>query len=168
MYKRILVPIDGSAPGGKGLDEAVKLAQEHGGQIRLIHVLNQGPLASPDITGSRFDKLFEQIHEDGNLLLVSAGAYVRKAGVPVDGKLVYATAGDPSEFVAQEARTWPADIIVCGTHARHGVMRALLGSEGEKILRHSPVPVLLVPTHAPPATRAQGSSVTTELRSASG
>lgn len=158
MYRQILVPIDGSIEGNRGLDEAIRLASEHGGRIRLLHVLNQAPLASPDITGSRFDGLFEQIHEDGELLLSNASAYVRKAGVPVDAKLVCATAGDPSGFVAQEARSWPADIIVCGTHARHGLMRALLGSEGEQILRHSPVPVLLVPSHAPPVTRARGRS----------
>ena len=163
MYKRILVPLDGSVQGNKGLDEAVRLASEHGGQIRLIHVLNRAPLASPDITSSRFDRLFEQMHEDGNLLLSRAGAYARKAGVPVDGKLVYATAGDPSDFVAQEARTWPADIVVCGTHARRGLMRVLLGSEGEQIVRHSPVPVLLVPTPAPPAKRARGRTTIRQL-----
>jgi nucleotide-binding universal stress UspA family protein len=147
MYKRILVPIDGSAQSGKGLNEAIELAKQHGSQIRLVHVLNRAPLASPDITGSRFDTLFEQMREDGRLLLASAEAYVRRAGVPVDMKLLNATSGAISEFIDQEASEWPADLIVCGTHGRQGILRAVLGSEAEQIFRQSPVPVLLVPTH---------------------
>jgi nucleotide-binding universal stress UspA family protein len=148
MYKRILVPIDGSAQSGKGLDEAIDLAKQQGSQIRLVHVLNRAPLASPDITGTRFDTLFEQLRDDGRLLLASAEAYVRKAGVPVDVKLLNATTSATSEFIAQEAADWPADLIVCGTHGRQGILRAVLGSEAEQIFRQSPVPVLLVPTHS--------------------
>lgn len=148
MYKRILVPVDGSAQSGKGLDEAIELAKQQGSQIRLVHVLNRAPLASPDVTGARFDALFEQIRDDGRLLLASAEAYVRKAGVPCDVKLLNATTSATSEFIAQEALEWPADLIVCGTHGRHGILHAVFGSDAEQIFRQSPVPVLLVPTHA--------------------
>jgi nucleotide-binding universal stress UspA family protein len=89
--------------------------------------------------------LFERLREDGQQLLARAEDCVRKAGVPVDAKLVDATGGDPGEFIAQEASTWPADVIVCGTHGRHGLMRAIMGSEAEEIVRQSPVPVLMVP-----------------------
>jgi len=149
VYEHILVPIDGSVQSGRGLDEAIRLAAA-GGRIRLIHVIDRGPLAVPGISASRFDLLFEQIREDGRLLLASAEAHVRKAGVAVDVKLIEAPTGAPSDFIAQEAAQWPADLIVCGTHARGGLLRALLGSDGEHILRRSPVPVLLVPTHSTP------------------
>jgi nucleotide-binding universal stress UspA family protein len=46
--------------------------------------------------------------------------------------------------VASEARQWPADLIVLGTHGRRGVGRWLLGSDAERIARYAPVPVLLV------------------------
>ena len=145
MYEHILVPIDGSGQAAKGLHEAIKLAISHQGHIRLVHVLNRAPLASADLSGSRFDVLFERLREDGQQLLARAEDCVRKAGVPVDAKLVDATGGDPGEFIAQEASTWPADVIVCGTHGRHGLMRAIMGSEAEEIVRQSPVPVLMVP-----------------------
>lgn len=149
MYKHILVPIDGSAQSGKGLDEAIGLARGEGGQIRIIHVLNQAPLKSADITGSRFDALFEQIRQDGRLMLARAEAYVRKARVPVDVKLIDAPSGPPGELIAQEAAEWPADVIVCGTRGRRGLMHTVLGSDAEQIFRQSPVPVLLVPLHPP-------------------
>ena len=48
------------------------------------------------------------------------------------------------EVVADEARQWPADLIVVGTHGRRGVARALLGSGAEQVIRLAPVPVLAV------------------------
>jgi len=145
MYQRILVPIDGSAPSARGLDEALKLARTQGGHIRLVHVLNAAPLASPGITGARFDALFEQVREDGRLLLASAEATARRCGVAVDTKLIESTNRTPGECVAEEAESWPADVIVCGTHGRRGLARTIMGSDAEQILRQSPVPVLLVP-----------------------
>ena len=44
----------------------------------------------------------------------------------------------------KEAQAWPADVIVCGTHGRRGIRRIVMGSDAEYIVRHSPVPVLLV------------------------
>jgi nucleotide-binding universal stress UspA family protein len=58
MYEHILVPIDGSGQAAKGLREAIKLAISHQGHIRLVHVLNRAPLASADLSGTRFDALF--------------------------------------------------------------------------------------------------------------
>ena len=46
--------------------------------------------------------------------------------------------------MAEQARQWPADLIVIGTHGRRGVGRMLLGSDAEQIVRTAPVPVLLV------------------------
>lgn len=44
-----------------------------------------------------------------------------------------------------QATQWPADLIVCCTHGRRGIRRLLLGSDSEYVVRHAPVPVLLVP-----------------------
>jgi nucleotide-binding universal stress UspA family protein len=147
-YKHILVPIDGSGPSTQGLNEAIRVAVGQGNHIRLIHVLNRAPLASPDITGSRFDKLFGQLRDEGLRLLSAAEASVRKAGIAVDVRLIEATGGSPGECIVEQALEWPADLIVCGTHGRRGLLRVLMGSDAEHILRRSPVPVLLVPAHA--------------------
>ena len=48
------------------------------------------------------------------------------------------------EMIAEEAKTWPADIIVIGTHGRHGMHRLLMGSVAEGVVRMATVPVLLI------------------------
>ncbi len=156
MYERILVPVDDSAQSGRGLDEAIKVARSMRARIRLIHVLDNAPLARPGLTGEHFDAVYEQVRDDGRRLLALAEAYVSKAGVTVDTRLIEPCKSCLSASIVQEAESWPADLIVCGTHGRAGILRAILGSDGEEILRHSPVPVLLVPTHPThsPARRA--------------
>ena len=144
-YKHILVPLDGSVPAREGLVEAIRLALCHGSQIRLVHVLNHAPLASPDITGSRFDRLYGELRQEGLALLASAEATVRSAGVAVEARLIEAAGTSAGECIVEQALEWPADLIVCGTHGRRGLHRLVMGSDAERILRHSCVPVLLVP-----------------------
>jgi len=48
------------------------------------------------------------------------------------------------ECIVRGARDYQADLIICGTHGRRGVRRLLIGSDAEYVVRHSPVPVLLV------------------------
>jgi len=69
---------------------------------------------------------------------------VRDAGITVDSRLIEALGSEAGETIVKEAVSWPADLIVCGTHGRRGVRRILMGSDAEYILRRSPVPVLMI------------------------
>jgi nucleotide-binding universal stress UspA family protein len=144
MYGKILVPVDGSRTATLGLREALKLAQDHGAQIRVIHVLDELATASAAPAG---DELVVQLRSAGMSILNEAAAVARDAHVPVETKLVEVVGGRAGARIVQEAQTLLADLIVCGTHGRHGIGRVVMGSNAEDILRHSPVPVLLVPSH---------------------
>jgi nucleotide-binding universal stress UspA family protein len=144
MYKRLLVPIDGSETARLGLEEAVRLGKSTGGRIRLIHVVNELPLVSPTMTGTVMSEIIDALREQGTRMLASAEDTVRSAGLEAETKLVEAMGGPAGEQVVRDAAAWPADVIVCGTHGRRGVRRIVMGSDAEYILRHTPVPVLLV------------------------
>jgi nucleotide-binding universal stress UspA family protein len=140
MYKRILVGVDGSATSLRGLDEAARLAKTTGGQLLLVHVVNE--LLSADIAA--YDKIIESLREAGTHVLQQAETQVRRAEVACEQKLLSA-AGEPSaDLIVAEAKEWRADLIVLGTHGRRGLKRLALGSDAELVLRMSPVPVLLV------------------------
>jgi len=47
-------------------------------------------------------------------------------------------------LILEQAKQWPADLIVMGTHGRRGLVRVAMGSDAEEVVRESPVPVLLV------------------------
>lgn len=144
MYDRILVPVDGSAASNLGLDEAIRLAKSQDGAIRLVHVVNELFVVSPDASGANLGDVLDILRQEGESLLQRGETLVRNAGVDVDSVLVEAMGGAAGDYIVKQARDWPADLIVCGTHGRRGIRRIVLGSDAEYIVRQSPVPVLLV------------------------
>ena len=145
MYRKILVPIDGSPTAARGLDEAIKLAKLTGARLRLMHVVDQvsfatGMEAATLITGDTMQLL----HEAGQAVLDKAKARVKKAGPRVDAVLCDGLGGRVCDLVIEQATAWAADLIVLGTHGRRGLGRWLLGSDAEMIVRLAAVPVLLV------------------------
>lgn len=155
MYQRILVPIDGSPTAAGGLDEAVRLAGHTGASIRLIHVIDElfFAMGADAFGGGYTGDVITLLRESGEKILAEGRERVAAAGVPVDTVLKDSFAGRVCDLIVDEARDWPADLIVIGTHGRRGAGRLFLGSDAEQILRLATVPVLLVrgPAAAPPA-----------------
>ncbi|HTT01328.1 MAG TPA: universal stress protein [Steroidobacteraceae bacterium] len=144
MYQRILVPIDGSATAAAGLREAMKLAKAQGGKIRLVHVVDDAPAISPAIYGAVYEGVVSALRKAAASVLAAGVDQVRQDDVPVDSQLVEIIGGPAGEYIVKEAKAWSADLIVCGTHGRRGIRRLVMGSDAEYIVRHSPVPVLLI------------------------
>lgn len=156
MYKRILVPVDGSATADRGLAEAVALARQNDACLRLVHVVDATSFALGAGSFSGFGTdLLTLLCEGGQAILDRAANQAGAAGVPAETVLFDTLSGRVCDRVTEEAARWPADLIVIGTHGRRGAGRLLMGSDAEQILRLSKVPVLLVrgAVDAPPATR---------------
>jgi len=143
MYTRILVPLDGSETSRRGLREAIRLAQGHPVTLRLILVVNEADIALAEAAYPS-GELRDRLRADGEAVLKDAAAGVRAAGLGVEAALIEPETGVPGELIVRDARHWGAELIVMGTHGRGGVGRLLLGSCAEYVLRHAPVPVLLV------------------------
>lgn len=141
MYKRILVPVDGSPTSIRGLDEAIGLARQSGGTIRLVHVLDRIIFAGGEThTGD----VFGMLREVGEQVLQKMKEHAAAAGMEVSTYLSEVQPGRVCDVVAEQAKAFNADLIVVGTHGRHGVSRLFVGSDAEQIVRVAPVPVLLV------------------------
>jgi nucleotide-binding universal stress UspA family protein len=144
MYKKILVPIDGSSKAKRGLAEAIRLAKHHKAKVRLIHVVDVF-IVTPTLESGRYvEDIQKSFREDGRRLLKNAEALVRKHGIAVDSVMFEIVGSQAAEIIVEQARKWRADIIVIGTHGRRGVLRLVMGSDAEEVVRTSPVPVLLV------------------------
>ena len=145
MYKRILVPFDGSATSTKGLDEAINLAKLTGARLRLIHMADELDFATGFETSAVYARdVIPQMKETGERILDEGATRAAAAGVEVETFLFERIATRLAELVAEQAKAWGADLVVIGTHGRRGVGRLLLGSDAEQIVRMAPVPVLLV------------------------
>ncbi|NML48258.1 universal stress protein [Ramlibacter sp. G-1-2-2] len=141
MYKRILVPVDGSETSTRALVAALQLAREGGGQVRVLHALDE--LAY--LTGYEYSGDLLKIARDyANKVLTDAMEVAKSSGVPADSLLADTPGRRLGDVVTDEAKSWDADLVVVGTHGRRGLSRALLGSGAEQVIRMSPVPVLSV------------------------
>jgi nucleotide-binding universal stress UspA family protein len=168
MYKRLVVAVDGSPTSDAGLAEAIRIAAESGGTLRLIHVVDELSFAMAmggNAWGYAGDML-GALRSAGQQVLVQGVAQAKSAGVAAEPVLFDSFAGTVQEMILSETARWKADLIVMGTHGRRGLGRMVLGSSAEQVLRHATVPVLLVreqpaagdalPAAAVPAAQAAG------------
>jgi nucleotide-binding universal stress UspA family protein len=144
MYQRILVPVDGSETAKQGLAEAVRLAQALGSQVRLVHVVDDSALALNPETGIAAAPLVEHFAQGGKEILEEARALASSQGLEPELVLHENFTGQVADVIVNEARNWPAQLVVMGTHGRRGLRRAVLGSDAQAVVQASPVPVLLV------------------------
>jgi len=141
MYQRILVAIDGSRAATRAFDEAIRLAKEQKAALCLAHVVEMPYVY--DGVNVDFKALAEERADPGRVLLTEASAQVRQAGIEPEVVLGSTDGVRIGTVIAAEAKQWSADLIVLGTHG-HGLLRKLLGSTTEDVLRATPVPVQLL------------------------
>lgn len=140
MPKRILVLIDGSPASTRSLDEAIDIARTTKGVLRMVHVADNLSLAR---RSADTDAWAGTLRNWGREILEAARKAAEARGVHADVMLYSDFATPLADAVAYEARMWPADLIVLSTPGRRG--RWAMGSDAERFLRTSTVPVMLVP-----------------------
>lgn len=145
MYKRIMVPLDGSTTSRAGLNEAIKLAKDQKAELCLLHVVDNRPIVQDvgaDVIG--IEQMVEASVAGGKKLLARAETSAKKHHIPVKTVLLENNAQDIGSVIAGQARKCRANLIVIGTHGRQGVSRLVMGSDAESVMRESSVPVLMV------------------------
>ncbi len=146
MYKNILVGIDGSNTSALALQEAIKIAKEQSGRLRLVHVIDVFPFTTPDTGLIEDTQLEEALFKAGQDIIEAARDEVQKAGVGVETALPQNLNHEIGMVIVEEAKRWGADLIVVGTHGRRGIQHLVLGSVAERVARAATRPLLLVPS----------------------
>jgi nucleotide-binding universal stress UspA family protein len=143
MFRRILVPVDGSKTAAAGLRAGIALARKHKARLRLVHLAHV-VLAPPVPGGFAVADLYELIQQAGRKVLAKAQGECRRRGVPCETRMVVGVGERAAAVIVRDAAKWRADLIVMGTHGRRGIRRLALGSDAEQVARAARVPVLLV------------------------
>jgi nucleotide-binding universal stress UspA family protein len=142
--KKILIATDGSAPSKKAACYGIELAKSLHAEVLALFVVDQisgcsleecitvqTPVkTAKDILVNRGEKATRYVEDMG-----------KNAGVAVTHLIVE---GNPAEQIIKVASEQSADLIVMGTLGASGIKKFLIGSVAEKVIRHSPVPVLTV------------------------
>ena len=153
MYKRILVPLDGSATAERGLREATALCAGQQTKLLLLHVVDDYPLLIETSSMTGYDEMMKTLRQYGLEVLAKARKACEDASIHCETLLREVTGERVSDIIVDQAGQHACDLIVMGTHGRRGLQRLTLGSQAEAVARASTVPVLLVRLE-PPATPA--------------
>jgi nucleotide-binding universal stress UspA family protein len=145
MFKHILIPTDGSESSDQAAKQAVNLAKLFGAKVTAIHVfapsfgIYYGEAVWVD------DKMQVQLREtaetEGNKYLDRIAAAAKAANVPFERVLLE---GDsPWKGIVETAQNRGCDMIMMAAHGRRGLAALVLGSETNRVLTHSKIPVLV-------------------------
>jgi nucleotide-binding universal stress UspA family protein len=152
--KKILVPTDFSKPAQIAVDVAVDIAKQANSQLILLHVIEEASGTSFNITGEVDvsagweDKLFTmKLIERSKKQMAKAMEQLKDAGVKVKQELRVGTAFHGMRDIISEQKV---DLVVMGTAGRTKLEEMVIGSNTEKVVRHSKCPVLTI--HKKPVT----------------
>lgn len=154
MFKRILVPLDGSRFSSTALKYAVDIGQRYDADIILMQaVVPATPAAVPATPEGTMSTVVVAVTveaarlEDGRNI-AKAKRYLQRKTREVAGKGLKCSyrlqKGDPGKSILRLCRAEGADVIVMSSHGKGGLKRAFMGSVSDEVVRQSRVPVLII------------------------
>lgn len=143
MYKRILLPTDGSELSRRAIRSGVDFARSVGAEVVAMTATPEfhAITANAEMLEQTRDEYLAASRAAGQRLLDEAAAVARDAGVACT--TVQRESDAPYEAIIAAARDQRCDLVVMASHGRRGIKGLLLGSETQKVLVHSAIPVLV-------------------------
>jgi len=145
MFKHILVPTDGSQLSAEAVRHAVGFASEAGARVTLFYAKPEYPVAfygeGALIDPTTPEKFAAMADQQAQEILGTCAQLARDAGVSCASLAV--TSDVPYEAIITAAESAGCDLIFMASHGRRGLGSLLLGSETQKVLTHSKIPVLV-------------------------
>ena len=143
MYRSILVPTDGSDISTKAVQAAASLARLTGAQLHVLSVKEPFPYSAiSEMQPVPPQEFYDAQERMARSRVEAAADAARGRGLSIDGATVEAL--HPWEAILDHAKNRQCDLIVMASHGRRGISALLLGSETQKVLTHSPIPVLVI------------------------
>jgi nucleotide-binding universal stress UspA family protein len=143
MFKRILVPTDGSDITAKAVNAAIGMARIHGATLYTLSVKEPFPYSAvSEMQPTPPQEFFDAQERIASSRVAAVVSDAAAAGVPCEGHTVEAL--HAWEAIIEHATDRQCDLLVMASHGRRGVSALLLGSETQKVLTHCTIPVLIV------------------------
>jgi nucleotide-binding universal stress UspA family protein len=146
MIERILVPLDGSATAERVLVHVRRLLRTSKAEVMLLRAYNVIPLEADYVD------LVGRLRAEAEAYIHAVEARLEKDGLRVRA---FTREGPSAEVILDAAQRERADLIAMSTHGRTGLARFAFGSVAEKVVRSSPVPVLVVRSYPEEKAKAE-------------
>ena len=143
MFKHVLIPTDGSALSRVALERGVALAKSLDARVTVLHVAMPFHVVTTDSVALSDTRDQYERHVKAQAQKITSGAETSAKEEGVNARGVYVVAEHPYEAIIKTAQDEGCDLILMASHGRRGVKGLLLGSETQKVLTHSAIPVLV-------------------------
>lgn len=140
MYKKVLIPTDGSDNAERAVRHGVSLAGAIGARVYGLYVIDTSALMGVP-TEAIWESMKGLLEEEGNNALSVIEKMAGESGVECE---IILNEGSPYKNIIQTAEENDIDLIVMSTAGRVGLDRFLLGSVAEKVVRMAPCTVMVV------------------------
>ncbi len=140
MYKKILVPTDGSDVANNAAEHAINLAKALNSKIFAVYIIDISAFMGIP-TEAFWQSIRMILEEEGKKAISFVENLAKEKNVEFEGII---KEGSPGEEIVKIAKEKGVDLIVMGTSGRTGLDRFLLGSVAEKVIRTAPCPVMVV------------------------
>jgi nucleotide-binding universal stress UspA family protein len=143
MFERILIPLDGSSRAEQILHQVRRILKREESEVLLLRVIEISKALDALAAGRRVDtaRLLDQEREVAQSYVHDLIRQFPEKGTKIHARVIE---GPPAETILEQAKIEGATLIAMTTHGRSGLSRWFMGSVAEKVVRESPVPVLLV------------------------
>ena len=141
MYKKILVPLDGSPLAEAVLPHAQALAKSEGAEIVLLSVPVTPNLDYLSRTPGLATQIIEDAERETEAYLKTEVEKLTEEGTKVTSVM---REGPIPEMILMVAAEVHADVIAMSTHGRSGIQRWLMGSVADRVVHHAHIPVMLI------------------------
>ncbi len=143
MFKKILVPTDGSALAQSAATTAAQLAKSQGAEVIGVYVIDPFPyIGMGEASAAGLQSYLTESRNLAGQALDALGKVCAAEGVPFAGDTIERNV--VYEGVIETAQAEGCDLIVMASHGRQGMKALILGSVAQKVLTHASVPVLIV------------------------
>ncbi|MGX4640383.1 universal stress protein [Massilia sp. SYSU DXS3249] len=143
MFKRILIPTDGSPASQRAILAGVGFASQNGAEVVGLTVIPpyDPVMIAADMLETTPEQYERAAGERARMILSDVEQAAQDAGVPC--RLEQASGSSTWESIIETARRDGCDLILMASHGRKGIRGLLLGSQTQKVLVHSAIPVLV-------------------------
>lgn len=143
MYKKVLIPTDGSPLSNAATQKALELAAQLGATALILHVIE--PFHVFSLSASQLEEVRDVYEaksiENASEILCNADRHASRLGVTC--QTMHLIEENPYQAILETAERENCDLIAMGSHGRGGVASLLLGSQTAKVLAHSRLPVVV-------------------------
>lgn len=143
MFKHILLPTDGSDASKRALEKGAALAKALGAEVTLMTAIDQYPVGMMGgVYRAEDNPMHQAAREAANHWLDAAQALIAAHGLKIhrivsENRSIY-------QSILEAAKTSGADLIVMGTHGAGALERLIVGSQTQRVLAHTTIPVLVL------------------------